>query len=315
MRAAAGWAHSDRRGRGRGVNGYGEGRTITGGGLCGVDRRDLRDGHIAVLFVEDVVFGLGGAVDMLRGIGLSRHELGGDVFGEEELSDVCGVASGVGFLVGMAAQPHLEVDVVDAALVEAGEDGLECDSAVRAGELDSAEEGEMVGQLRCGRPAVRRATQASWAKARRRAGGSVSRRWAAWASRPAHAHVRFGLAGVEAKPIAVPEVDGCVGQRGARARVDEVDTQGERDAGLVFCDGGADQFVGDVERTDLLLRDQSAGRRGGKCARCAGERCDDCGGNGGSDECTTGDLYGEPRFSCWWKRRGLAHGDYALTGF
>jgi hypothetical protein len=26
-------------------------------------------------------------------------------------------------------------------------------------------------------------------------------------------------------------------------------------------------------------------------------------------------LYGEPRFSCWWKRRGLAHGDYALTGF
>src|SRR5579859_4198254 len=100
-----------------------------------------------MLLVEDAVFGLGGAVDVVAGVGFGGHESLGEVFGEEELTDVGGVAGGVGLLLGVAANTDLEMDVVDAALIKAGKDGLEGDGTVDAGELNAAEEGEFVGGL------------------------------------------------------------------------------------------------------------------------------------------------------------------------
>jgi hypothetical protein len=45
----------------------------------------------------------------------------------------------------VAVEANPEVDVVGAALVEAGEDSLEADGPAGVGELDAAEEGEFVG--------------------------------------------------------------------------------------------------------------------------------------------------------------------------
>jgi len=76
---------------------------------------------------------------------------------------------------------------------------------------------------------------------------------------PGAAEADFGVAGVEAEGVAVPEVDGGVGDRGAGADVEDGDAELEGKAGLVLGDVGAEELVGDVEGADLLLGDEGAG--------------------------------------------------------
>jgi len=54
----------------------------------------MSDLELAVLIAEDVVLGLGGAVNLVAGVRLVLHELRCDLFGEEDLADVRGVAGG-----------------------------------------------------------------------------------------------------------------------------------------------------------------------------------------------------------------------------
>lgn len=79
-----------------------------------------------------------------------------------------------------------------------------------------------------------------------------------WAS-GRRAEVRFRVAGVDAEGVAVPEIDGGVGDGSAGAHVEDSEAEMERNAGEVLGDVGAEQFVGDVERADLLLRSERAG--------------------------------------------------------
>ncbi len=142
-------------GGGGGVDGGDEVGVVAGGWVVGLEGGDAGDREIAVLAVEDAIFGGGGAVDVVSGVGRVGHEGGGEVFWEEDLADVGGVAGGVGVggggLAGdvslVAAEADFEVDVVGAALVEAGKDGLEGGAAFPVGDLDAAAEGEVVGGL------------------------------------------------------------------------------------------------------------------------------------------------------------------------
>ncbi|WP_353073054.1 hypothetical protein [Tunturiibacter gelidiferens] len=90
------------------------------------------------MIAEDVDFCLGGAVDLVVAVGLVLHERC-DLFGEEDLADVRGVAGGVGLVCFVAFDADFEVDVIGAAHVEAGEDGAEVDGAVGRGDLNAAE--------------------------------------------------------------------------------------------------------------------------------------------------------------------------------
>jgi len=208
------------------------------------------------LIAEDVVFGLGGAVDLVVGIGLMLHELRCNFFGEEDLADVRGVAGGVGLVCFVAVDTDFEVDVVGAAHVEAREDGAKVYGAVWRSDLNATEEGELVRGMVFGW----RAEALAWAWAIVR----VSRvevwwrpgRWSALrrARRASGPHgVLGGVAGVKTEGVAVPDVDGGVGERLAGARVEDCDAKFEGDALPVFDDVRAKEFVGDVVGADLLL--------------------------------------------------------------
>ncbi len=133
--------------------------TKTFGELTGLEGLKLCDLELAVLILEDVVFGLGGAMDFVVCVGLVLHELRRDLFGEENLSVVGGVACDVGLVRFVAVEADFEVDVIGAAHVEAGEDGAEVDGAVWRGDLNAAEKGELVG----GMVLRRRAEAFGWA--------------------------------------------------------------------------------------------------------------------------------------------------------
>jgi hypothetical protein len=150
--------HDGCRGRG-GVDEDGELGLVSGGGSGAVDGSDMGDGEITVLLRKDAVFGLGGAVDVMGCVRLVRHESERDVFRKEELAYVGGVASGVGLLVWVPTKANLEVNMVDAALIEAGKDGLEVDDTVRSGDLNPTEEGKVVGRFGCWRTA---GTEIGW---------------------------------------------------------------------------------------------------------------------------------------------------------
>jgi hypothetical protein len=197
------------------------------------------------------------------------------------------VAGGVGLLVWMAADADLEVDMVDAALIEAGEDGLEGYGAVGACELDAAEEGELVGGLH--RAGATRAAARWWAVGMVIGMIGVEVWWRS-------AKAGFGVAGVDAEGVAVPEVDGGVGDGGAGADVEDGDMELEGDAGLVLCDAGAEKLVSDVEGADLLLGDECGGG-GSEGEGVAGEVQGGCGGEGGGDESAAGEsvFNGRPR--------------------
>jgi hypothetical protein len=92
----------------------------------------------------------------------------------------------------------------------------------------------------------------------RMVGVEVRRRtaWAAYRTTGAsrgRAEAGFGEAGVEAKGVAVPEIDGGVGERGTGVGVEDGDAEVEGNAGLVFGDVGAKELVCDVEGADFLL--------------------------------------------------------------
>ena len=119
-------------------------------------RRDGCNEERTALAVENAVFGLRGALDVVVDIGFGGHEFDSEIFREKKLAHMRGVTCGVGFAVGTTIDAHLVVDVVDATLIEAGEDGLESDGAFFAGELNSAEEGELIGGFQ-----ARRSTRSS----------------------------------------------------------------------------------------------------------------------------------------------------------
>ena len=80
----------------------------------------------SVLVLKDAIFGLRGSMYLVIGIGLMPHELRSEVFREEYLPYVRGVALHIspsirGFLSRYDAPTltHLEVDMVRAAHVEA----------------------------------------------------------------------------------------------------------------------------------------------------------------------------------------------------
>ena len=116
------------------------------------------------------------------------------------------------------------------------------------GDLNAAEEGELVGGM-----VFRR-----WAEAFARAWAIV---WVCWVEvwwrstrRSSWTHwVLGGVAGVEADGVAVPDIDGSVAEGFAGAGVEDCDAEFEGDALPVFNDVRAEQFVGDVVGTDLLL--------------------------------------------------------------
>ena len=58
----------------------------------------------------------------------------------------------------------------------------------------------------------------------------------------------------------MPQVDGRIGQRSAGPAVEQRDVEQQRDAWLVLCDGGPDEFSFDVEGALFLLgREFAAG--------------------------------------------------------
>jgi hypothetical protein len=88
LAGVTGWATLDG-GRGcGGIYGYGEFGVEACGEVVWVQRGDDGDGLVAVLVAEDAVFGLGGAVDVVVGVGLCGHKPRGEVFREKDLSDV-----------------------------------------------------------------------------------------------------------------------------------------------------------------------------------------------------------------------------------
>src|SRR5882757_4695686 len=70
---------------GVGIDGDGDVSVVAGGGL---ELLQASDGGVAVLLLEDSVFGGCGAVDVVAGVGFERHKFDGDVLGEEDLADV-----------------------------------------------------------------------------------------------------------------------------------------------------------------------------------------------------------------------------------
>jgi hypothetical protein len=84
-------------------------------------------------------------------------------------------------------------------------------------------------------------------------------RWTVVVAGTSGAHgVLLGEAGVETEGVAVPDVDGGVGERLAGSRVEHGDAEGERDAGFLLGDVGAKEFVGDVVGADFLLGEELA---------------------------------------------------------
>jgi hypothetical protein len=83
----------------------------------------------------------------------------------------------------------------------------------------------------------------------RASGSAFGIAWATWGRSKAG----FGEAGVKAEGVAVPEIDGRVGDGGAGAGVEDGDAELEGKAGSVLGDVGAEELVGDVEGADLLL--------------------------------------------------------------
>ncbi len=140
------------------------------------------------------------------------------------------------------------------------------------------------------------------------------------AARTSGSAVGVGVAGVEAEGVAVPEVDGGVGERRAGAGVEEGDVEVKGDAGFVFGDGRAEELIGDVEGSGLLLGDEGAGERVGEREGSAGEVEGGGGGEAGSEKTAAGEgsvVDGRLQFSriddCS-DRRGTGGEDYRGIG-
>jgi hypothetical protein len=136
------------------------------------------------------------------------------------------VAGGVGVIGFVPVDADFEVDVVGAAFVASGEDGVEVDGAVVVGDLDAAKEGELVGGRIDGwrTEAFRRAGVIAGMAGIEAGRRTVVIAGTTWAAESAGTHgVLFREAGVETKGVAVPDVDGGVGKRLAGARVEHSD--------------------------------------------------------------------------------------------
>ena len=112
---------------------------------------------MAILLAENMILGLRRAVNLMQAVRLVLHELDRNFFREEKLAGMCGVAGRIGLGGDFAAFAHFEMDVVGAALVEAGKNRLKVHRAVRSCDLNTAQESELVGGIVLGRP-----SHASW---------------------------------------------------------------------------------------------------------------------------------------------------------
>ncbi len=223
---------------GRGCGGIYRGYQIRVHPLSEVSRLQASDGEMAVLVAEDMILPLSGAVDPAQSVRLVEHQLGGDLLWEKYLAGVRGVSRLVRGSFKMAAYPHFEMDVVGAAHVVAGKDGLKVHRAIGSRQLNSTQEGQVVGGM------ILRWRPHFFRRRRRR----TSR---------AHG-ILLGEAGIEAERITVPKIDSSVGQRLARSRVQHLDAEGKRHPGLAFHDVGTDEFSGNVVGSLLLLGDETA---------------------------------------------------------
>ncbi len=199
---------------------------------------------MAVLVTEDLILILRGAVDAVETVWLVAHQLGGDLLREKYLAGVRGVSRLIGRPRKMAANPHLEMYVVGAAHVEAGKDGLKIYRTVGSRQLNTAQEGQLVGGMILRRRShVLRGRRASWATEGR----------ASWPHR-----ILFRESRVETESIAVPQIHGRVGQGLARSRVEHQYAKRKRHAGFAFHDVGTEELARDVIWPFLLLWDQPA---------------------------------------------------------
>jgi len=210
-----------------------------------VSRLQASNGEVAVLVAEDMILILGGAVDPVQTVGLVAHQLGGDLLREKYLAGMRGVPRFIGRPRNMSTNPHFEMNVVGAAHIEAGKDGLKTHRAIGTTQLNSAQEGQLVsGMILRWRPHLFR---------RRRRTSRTTKGWSAWPHR-----ILFGEPCVETESIAVPNIYGRIGQWLARSRVKHQYAKGKRHAGFAFRDVGADEFSGNVVGSLLLLRDETA---------------------------------------------------------
>ena len=233
----AGWASSALR-SGRDGGGIYRGHQIRVHPLSEVSRLQACDGEMTALVAEDMILTLSGAVDPVQSVRLVEHQLGRDLLREKYLAGVRGVPRLVRGSFKMAANPHFEMDVVGAAHVEAGKDGLKIHRAIGSRQLNSTQEGQFVsGMIVRWRPHVfpRRRRRASWPHG-----------------------ILLGEACIEAERITVPKIDSSVGQWLARSYIQYLDAEGKRHPGFAFHDVGTDEFSGNVVGSLLLLGDETA---------------------------------------------------------
>lgn len=94
-------------------------------------------------------------------------------------------------------------------------------------------------------------------------------RWQRIAIRSTHP-VHLGETGVHAERVTMPDVDGGVAERFARAAVHDGDTEFEGDARFTFGEIGAEKLVCHVEGPDQALRQGRAASLGARAAVCRG---------------------------------------------
>ena len=90
--------------------------------------------------LEDPVLGLGHAFGGLSGIVMLLHQSQCDFLGEEHLAGMGDMAAAIGLAGDGAPGAHLEMDVIGAARIAAGEYGVELREALPVGELDTPQE-------------------------------------------------------------------------------------------------------------------------------------------------------------------------------
>jgi len=111
-----------------------------------------------MLFLEDVVFRLSSAMDGMAVVRRRVHQPLRELLGKEDLSYMRSMTFDVGHLFvrtfprdGLAAQSHLEVNMVGAADIEAWKDGRKGYAPSGIGELNTPQKGQFIRRPHCWR--------------------------------------------------------------------------------------------------------------------------------------------------------------------